>query len=108
VRIRAAEALRNAHPTPDRGFLIEPEEILAALRRAEETGAGLVGFWHGHLVGGPFPGERDESDFLAFAEGQNGAWARALVVVGRGAAGRPVLRAYVRSRTGLREVPLRS
>jgi proteasome lid subunit RPN8/RPN11 len=108
ARIASAIPLRNAHAMPDRAFLMTPEDLLGASRRAADGGGALLGFWHGHLQGGPYPGREDESEFLAFAAGPNAAWAKVLVVAGRGASGRPVLRAYARSRDVLREVPLRT
>jgi proteasome lid subunit RPN8/RPN11 len=108
VRIRGVAVLPNAHVTPDRGFLITAEDLLQASKTVEESGAAIIGFWHGHLRGGPYPGRQDADEFTSFAAGPNGSWAQALLLAGRGETGRPVLRVFVTSRDGLREVPLRT
>jgi proteasome lid subunit RPN8/RPN11 len=108
VRIRDVLVLPNAHATPDRGFLITAEDLLQCARTVAAQGRAIIGFWHGHLRGGPYPGHQDASEFSAFAAGPNGAWAKALLVAGRGETGRPVLRVFVAAHDGLREVPLRT
>ncbi len=106
VRIDEVIEVRNAHARPLEAFLIAEDDLLAVSKTVATAGKAIVGFWHGHAKGGAFPGFSDGAEFLDFAAGPNGAWARVLLVIGRGAGDHPVLRTYVASRDGLREVPL--
>lgn len=103
VQVVEAPALANVHSAPDRAFLISPEEQLRVAREGKERNLEVVGAWHGHVRGGPWPGYADEDA----ATGESPTRLRVLLIVGRGAGGRPVLRAFAPGRRGLREVPLR-
>ena len=110
--LRVAEALpvANVHADARHAFLLDPEAHLREARAARERGAEVLGYWHGHLTGPPAPGLEDAHGMAAFAaipgEGERGD--SLLVIVGRGSSGRPVVRAYVPGRAGIREVSLRS
>jgi proteasome lid subunit RPN8/RPN11 len=108
LRVQEAVAVRNSHSTPDRAFQIRPEDQAPVLRDAPARGLQVVGTWHGHLRGGPFPGWQDHEGFLEASRVSPTGVGHALVIVGRGTAGRPVLRAFVPDGRRLREIPLRS
>jgi proteasome lid subunit RPN8/RPN11 len=99
VSIREAPSLENVHPSPDRSFLLDPDEQQRAIRERRDRGLELVGTWHGHVRGGPFPGQQDLEGVLA-------AHAGIVVIVGRGTRGRAVMRAYVPTARDAKEIPL--
>ena len=104
VWIREAPALRNVHPSPDRAFLLDPDEQIRVATAARQRGREVIGAWHGHVRGGPFPGEQDVSG-AAPVEDLPSRHA-VLVIVGRGTRGRAVMRAYALGRGGPDEIPL--
>jgi proteasome lid subunit RPN8/RPN11 len=106
IRVREVAALPNRHATPDRAFLLDPADQTEARRAAEARGLAVVGYWHGHLRGGPFPGWQDREGAEAAARA-GGIAASAMLIAGCGSGGHPVLRAFVPRGRRLIEVPLR-
>lgn len=113
VVIEAFQAARNAHPAPADAFLLHPEDALAARRDAEGRGLRVVGTWHGHRRGAPFPSEADVAGLAAAATAPGAGGAPAGVVhvfaiSGRGSGRVPVLRAFLHhAGRHAREVTLR-
>jgi proteasome lid subunit RPN8/RPN11 len=104
IEVVEAVRLKNAHPSPDRAFLLEPAAILEAGRTAHGKQLDLVGFWHGHREGPAWPGILDE-------EGMRGAQADGLqpyvhVVAGRGTTGKHVVRGFRQGRAHAKQVPI--
>ncbi len=96
--------LKNAHPSPERGFQLTPESILAGGRTAREQGHDVVGYWHVHLDGPAWPGMFDEEGMrAAHAEGV-GPYVH--VVVGKGTTGRHVVRAFRLGRSRAKQIPI--
>ena len=100
VVIEAFQVARNAHPAPATAFLLHPEDALAARRAAEGRGLRVVGTWHGHLRGEPFPSQVDVAGLAAaaLAPGAEGAPVEAphvFAISGRGSGRAPVLRAFL-------------
>jgi proteasome lid subunit RPN8/RPN11 len=108
VRVADVVVLPNVHPAPDRSFLMDPEGILRATKDARAADLEVVGTWHGHVRGGPWPGRADHEAALGPASAPPSLRPRVLVIVGRGTRGRPVLRAFsARASDGsLFEIPL--
>jgi proteasome lid subunit RPN8/RPN11 len=102
-RIREAVVLRNVHPTPLRGFALDPDEHLRAVREARERELEPVGVWHGHLDGPCWPGRADLQALQSLDTVRCGV----LVILARGTGGRAVARAFTVGRRGAREIPLR-
>lgn len=50
---------RNSDPAPRTGFVVAPDDLFAALKRAEQEELELVGVYHSHPAGHPIPSERD-------------------------------------------------
>jgi proteasome lid subunit RPN8/RPN11 len=104
IEVVEAVRLKNAHPSPDRGFLLEPAAILDTGRSARAKELDLVGFWHGHREGPAWPGMLDE-------EGMRGAQIDGTqpyvhVVAGRGTTGKRVIRGFRQGRTHPKQVPI--
>lgn len=101
-----AVRLKNAHPSAERAFLLEPDSILEAGRTARDKGLDLVGFWHGHLEGPAWPGMLDEEGMRsAQAEG---AGPYVHVVVGKGSTGKRVVRGFRQGRAQPKQVPIQT
>jgi proteasome lid subunit RPN8/RPN11 len=50
---------RNEDPAPRTGFVVSPNDLFAALNRAEQGNLELVGVYHSHPAGHAIPSERD-------------------------------------------------
>jgi proteasome lid subunit RPN8/RPN11 len=107
--IDEAIALRNVHAEPRRAFLLDPAGHLGAARDARERGLEVLGTWHGHLEGPPYPGLADAEGMSAFRAipGDATPGPALLAIVGRGTTGRAVLRVFAPGPDGPREIPLR-
>ena len=113
AHIRLAIAIPNAHVQPDRGFLLSTREALEQARAARDAGHAILGTFHGHLRGAPFPSAADVAGLQAASLGPaNAAAPNALphifVIVGRGAGPQPVVRAWTWRMQRLRELPIRT
>ena len=74
----------NTLASPDR-YEIAPETVLAADRRARESGRLLLGAWHSHPGGPPVPSDTDRAE----------AWPDwCYLIVGLADSGQPQLRAW--------------
>jgi proteasome lid subunit RPN8/RPN11 len=51
-------SVRNVHRAPARGFAMDEDELLALMER---TDGDLLGVWHSHPGGNPYPSDADES-----------------------------------------------
>jgi len=106
LHLASAPALENVHVHPDRAFLIDPAAHARSVREAREAGLDAVGSWHGHLQGPPLPSREDAAGLL---DAETVARAsRVLLIVGVGSGCAPVLRAWARGGSTLREVPIRA
>lgn len=79
--VARAVAVRNAHPRPEDAFLLEPQELLAAVLAAEGDGVDVLGFYHSHPRGPPRPSATDAREatwpdavHLLVWPGGHGAW----------------------------------
>jgi len=52
---------RNAHPTPETHFEIEPQALINAYREERDGGPQLIGYFHSHPVGEPVPSATDQA-----------------------------------------------
>jgi len=104
AEIVQAVAVRNSHPSPERGFQMEPEDLVVAGRAGRAKGLDIVGFWHGHLAGPAWPGELD-GEGMQLIRG-DGLPPQVHLVVGRGSTGRRVVRAFREGRSRPKNVPL--
>ncbi|MCP1673619.1 proteasome lid subunit RPN8/RPN11 [Natronocella acetinitrilica] len=59
IAVRAVATCANRADNPRREFLLDPEDYLAAERRAEATGQQVVGIWHSHPEGTAEPSRTD-------------------------------------------------
>ena len=50
---------RNEEPDPRTGFVVSPQDLFTALKRADDESLELVGVYHSHPAGHPIPSERD-------------------------------------------------
>ena len=112
AHIRLAVAIPNAHVTPDRGFLLATREALEAARASRDAGHAILGTFHGHLRGAPFPSAADIAGLAAASLGPGSgnapnALALVFVIVGRGLGPRPVMRSWTWRLNRLREIPMR-
>jgi len=112
AHIRLAVEIPNAHVTPDRGFLLATREALEAARAARDAGHAILGTFHGHLRGAPFPSAADIAGLAAASLGPGSAnvphaLAHVFVIVGRGQGPRPVMRSWTWREHRLREIPMR-
>jgi proteasome lid subunit RPN8/RPN11 len=113
AHIRNAVAIPNAHVTPDRGFLLSTREALEAARAARGAGMAILGTFHGHLHGAPFPSAADVAGLASASLGPGSASApnslpHVFVIVGRGNGPKPVMRAWTWRVNRLREIPMRA
>jgi proteasome lid subunit RPN8/RPN11 len=104
AEVLEAVRLKNAHPSPDRAFLLQPESILEAGRTARAKGLEVVGFWHGHLEGPAWPGMLDEDGMRSAQADGVGTYVH--VVVGRGSTGKRVVRGFRQGRAHAKQVPI--
>ena len=60
---------RNVHPTPETRYLIDPQDVLAALRASHDFDRELVAIYHSHprTQAYPSPTDRDEARWPAAA-----------------------------------------
>jgi proteasome lid subunit RPN8/RPN11 len=109
LRIDRAVSLPNVHPTPAEAFALEPEDQVRAAAEARGAGLVVVGTWHGHLAGGPWPGRMDVEAMEASRALTDALAAPPWVhlVVARGTSARPVVRAFVQTARGPKPVHLR-
>lgn len=62
VAVERVVPTRNAHPTPRAAYLVDPQELLSTVLRAEdEWGLEVIGFYHSHPAGPPGMSEVDRS-----------------------------------------------
>lgn len=57
-RTAAVHAMTNIEPSPT-SFLMDPREQIRVFRELEGRGEELVGIYHSHPVGRPFPSRKD-------------------------------------------------
>ena len=112
AHIRGAVAIPNAHVTPDRGFLLSTREALEAARAARDAGFAILGTFHGHLRGAPFPSAADIAGLASASLGPGSASSpnalpHVFLIIGRGAGPRPVMRSWTWRFNRLREIPMR-
>ena len=113
AHIRNAVAIPNAHVTPDRGFLLSTREALESARASRDAGMAILGTFHGHLNGAPFPSAADIAGLASASLGPGSANApnalpHVFLIVGRGAGPKPVMRSWTWRGNRLREIPMRA
>jgi len=59
--ITQAIETRNAHPTPETHFEIEPQALINAYREERDGGGQLIGYFHSHPGGEPVPSATDQA-----------------------------------------------
>lgn len=89
AHVEEVEVGVNVHPSPERAFLLAPEEHLTVRRRARTMDLRVLGFWHGHLVGDACPSRED-------ATGLGPLGAGLVLIAGQDANDPPRLRAWRR------------
>lgn len=104
AEVLEAVPVRNAHPSPQRAFYMEPEDLVQAGRAGRAKGLDIVGFWHGHLAGPAWPGTLDEEG-MRVVRG-DGLPPQVHIVVGRGSTGRRLVRAFREGRQRPKRVML--
>ena len=77
----------NVHPQPARAYRLDPEAHLAVSRDARARGLRVVGFWHAHLVGAPYPSRADREEAPTFGPSLH-------LIVGRDEKGPPRVTAW--------------
>lgn len=82
----------NLHRRPRAGWLLAPAEQLRIAREARARSLAVLGYWHGHLLGGPAPGREDWRGRARHGPALHIVVGRA--VVGRAADGAPAVRAW--------------
>ena len=70
-RIQTARPTRNLHPTPETHFEIDPQALIDTHRAEREGGLKLMGYFHSHPTGEPYPSDTDR----ALAAGDGKIWA---------------------------------
>ena len=60
-RIQTVRPARNVHPDPARRFEIDPQTLFDAHRRQRAGGPAVLGYYHSHPLGEPFPSETDQA-----------------------------------------------
>jgi proteasome lid subunit RPN8/RPN11 len=111
--VRGAIPIPNAHVQPDRGFLLSTREALEQARAAGVAGHAILGTFHGHLRGAPFPSAADIAGLQAASLGPGNAAApnalpHVFLIVGRSSGPKPVIRAWTWREQRLRELPMRT
>jgi proteasome lid subunit RPN8/RPN11 len=105
AEVLSAVPVRNAHPSPQRAFYMEPEDLVVAGRAGRAQGLDIVGFWHGHLAGPAWPGVLDEEG-MRVVRGGDGLPQQVHLVVGKGTTGKRVVRAFREGRNSAKRVEL--
>lgn len=57
-RVAAVHAMTNIEPSPT-SFLMDPREQIKVFRELDARGEELVGIYHSHPIGRPFPSRKD-------------------------------------------------
>ena len=70
-QITAVRETRNVHPAPATHFEIDPQALIDAHRAEREGGLQVMGYFHSHPDGKPFPSETDR----AASAGDGKIWA---------------------------------
>ncbi len=79
-RVEELFPAHNAHPDPIRGYLIDPQESLSALRRARNLDMEILGVYHSHPEGPPSLSAVDRQQahggwhYLVLGRGQERCW----------------------------------
>lgn len=60
-RIQLVRPACNVHSTPETHFEIDPQALLDAYRAEREGGPAVLGFYHSHPFGRPYPSETDRA-----------------------------------------------
>ena len=60
-RIWTAQPATNTHPTPHTHFEIAPQALIDAHRAEREGGLQVLGYYHSHPGGEPYPSETDRA-----------------------------------------------
>ena len=60
-RIIVARETRNIHPKPETHFEIDPQALIDAHRAEREGGLQIMGYFHSHPTGEPYPSETDRA-----------------------------------------------
>ena len=68
VDIALAVETRNAHPTPETHFEVDPQALINAYRAERDGGASLIGYFHSHPRGAPEPSATDQD--MALGDGR--------------------------------------
>lgn len=69
-RITAFTETRNVHPSPETHFEIDPQALIDAHRAARAGGPQVIGYFHSHPHGDPYPSDTDR----ASAAGDGKIW----------------------------------
>lgn len=59
--ISQAVSARNVHPEPATRFEIDPQALIDAYRAEREGGPKVMGYFHSHPTGDPYPSQADRS-----------------------------------------------
>lgn len=70
-RITIAQECANVHKSPRSHFEIDPRALINAYRAERDGGPKIIGYYHSHPVGAPFPSQTDR----AMAAGDGKIWA---------------------------------
>jgi proteasome lid subunit RPN8/RPN11 len=60
--IEDALAIANAAPEPSSGFLLDPKRQIEGVRNARRSGIAVIGHYHSHPSGDPFPSPADAAE----------------------------------------------
>ena len=71
ANIALAVETRNAHPTPETHFEVDPQALIDTYRSEREGGPALIGYFHSHPNGAPAPSPTDQD----MAPGDGRIWA---------------------------------
>jgi len=69
-RITAFRQTSNVHPQPEKHFEIDPQALIDAHRDARSGGPMVIGYYHSHPTGTPFPSATDRQ----MASGDESVW----------------------------------
>jgi len=70
-RIETARPARNVHSQPATHFEIDPQALIDAHRAARQGGPSLIGYYHSHPGGEPYPSRTDQEQ----SAGDGSIWA---------------------------------